>query len=78
MKKVLGLLAVAGLLATVSPATQAAAMGPVSAAMKPANGAGLATEAPVILAHWHHWHRWHHRHWHRWHRWHHRHWHRHW
>jgi hypothetical protein len=64
MKRAPGLLAVAAILVTMVPAQRAGAMGPMSAAAKPAPEALNA----VTEVRWHHHHHWHHHHWH------HRHW----
>jgi hypothetical protein len=80
MTKILGFLAVAGLLLIAAPTERAQALslanpGAAATAKVASETLGMTTEV--------HWHGWHHRHWHHhyWHRWHHRHWgwrHRHW
>lgn len=88
MKKILGMFAVAALLAVAAPHGSAQALSlanPAAAATTrtASENLGMTTEVHWRHHHWrrHHWHRhhWHHHHWrhHHWrhhHRWHHRHW----
>lgn len=83
MKKILGFLAVAGLLFIAAPSERAQALSlanPAAAATAKtaSEHLGMTTEVRYHHRHWRRHHGWHHRHhgWrhHRWHRHHHRHW----